>query len=48
MPPGDFGMEDCKNYPELGTNAKTIVSDKNILGCSFNCKIITGHKIIDF
>ena len=42
-----FQQPDFANYPELVALQKTIVSEKK---CFFflNCKIITGHEIIDF
>ena len=39
---------DSTNYPEVVAFHKNIVLANYLLGCFFNCKVVTGHKIIDF
>ena len=40
---GDYNSSFALHAVEL----KTIVSDKNLIECFFNCKMMTGHEIID-
>ena len=35
-------------YSEVVAFQENKKSAKNLLGCFFNCKIVTGHEIIDF
>ena len=43
-----FQKPDSANYPGVGAIQENIESAKNLLGCFFNCKIVTGHEISIF
>ena len=41
-----FQKPDSANYPEVLAFQKNIKSAKNLYGCFYNCKIVTGHEKI--
>ena len=43
-----FQKPDSANYPAVDAFQKNIASAKNLVWCFLNCKIVTGHEIIDF